>query len=131
MHLHFLGICGTFMGSLAMLARELGHTVTGSDANVYPPMSTQLQQQGIVITEGYDPAHSCNLRTGFGDRRQRHEPRQPGGGIPAGCGTCPTPPARSGCASMCCRGAGCWRWPARTARPPPRACWRGCWITRA
>ncbi|HQQ74513.1 MAG TPA: UDP-N-acetylmuramate:L-alanyl-gamma-D-glutamyl-meso-diaminopimelate ligase [Pseudomonadales bacterium] len=56
MHLHFLGICGTFMGSLAMLARELGHTVTGSDANVYPPMSTQLQQQGIVITEGYDPA---------------------------------------------------------------------------
>jgi UDP-N-acetylmuramate: L-alanyl-gamma-D-glutamyl-meso-diaminopimelate ligase len=55
MHLHFLGICGTFMGSLAMLARELGHTVTGSDANVYPPMSTQLQQQGIVITEGYDP----------------------------------------------------------------------------
>ncbi|MCC7516992.1 MAG: UDP-N-acetylmuramate:L-alanyl-gamma-D-glutamyl-meso-diaminopimelate ligase [Pseudomonadales bacterium] len=56
MHLHFLGICGTFMGSLAMLARELGHTVTGSDANVYPPMSTQLQQQGIVITEGYDAA---------------------------------------------------------------------------
>ncbi|HNN86169.1 MAG TPA: UDP-N-acetylmuramate:L-alanyl-gamma-D-glutamyl-meso-diaminopimelate ligase [Pseudomonadales bacterium] len=56
MHLHFLGICGTFMGSLAMLARELGHTVTGSDANVYPPMSTQLQQQGIVVTEGYDPA---------------------------------------------------------------------------
>lgn len=56
MHLHFLGICGTFMGSLAMLARELGHTVTGSDANVYPPMSTQLQQQGIVIIEGYDAA---------------------------------------------------------------------------
>lgn len=56
MHLHFLGICGTFMGSLAMLARELGHTVTGSDANVYPPMSTQLQQQGIAITEGYDPS---------------------------------------------------------------------------
>lgn len=55
MHLHFLGICGTFMGSLAMLARELGHTVTGSDANVYPPMSTQLQQQGIALTEGYDP----------------------------------------------------------------------------
>ena len=56
MHLHFLGICGTFMGSLAMLARELGHTVTGADANIYPPMSTQLQQQGITITEGYDPA---------------------------------------------------------------------------
>lgn len=56
MRLHFLGICGTFMGSLAMLARELGHTVTGSDANVYPPMSTQLQEQGIQLIEGYDPA---------------------------------------------------------------------------
>src|SRR6478609_485650 len=56
MRLHFLGICGTFMGSLAMLARELGHTVTGSDANVYPPMSTQLQEQGITLIEGYDPA---------------------------------------------------------------------------
>lgn len=57
MHLHILGICGTFMGGLAMLARELGHTVTGSDANVYPPMSTQLQAQGIVLMEGYEPAH--------------------------------------------------------------------------
>lgn len=57
MHLHFLGICGTFMGSLAMLAREQGHTVTGSDANVYPPMSTQLQEQGITILQGYEPAH--------------------------------------------------------------------------
>jgi UDP-N-acetylmuramate: L-alanyl-gamma-D-glutamyl-meso-diaminopimelate ligase len=56
MHLHFLGICGTFMGSLAMLARELGHTVTGSDANVYPPMSTQLMEQGITLIEGYDPS---------------------------------------------------------------------------
>ena len=43
MHIHILGICGTFMGSLAVLAKELGHHVTGSDANVYPPMSTQLQ----------------------------------------------------------------------------------------
>jgi UDP-N-acetylmuramate: L-alanyl-gamma-D-glutamyl-meso-diaminopimelate ligase len=56
MRLHFLGICGTFMGSLAMLARELGHTVTGSDANVYPPMSTQLEEQGITLIEGYEPA---------------------------------------------------------------------------
>jgi len=44
------------MGSLAILARELGHRVTGSDANVYPPMSTQLEQAGIVLIEGYDPA---------------------------------------------------------------------------
>ncbi|MFC6632787.1 UDP-N-acetylmuramate:L-alanyl-gamma-D-glutamyl-meso-diaminopimelate ligase [Microbulbifer taiwanensis] len=56
MHIHILGICGTFMGSLAQLAVAEGHRVTGSDANVYPPMSTQLQQAGIQLTEGYDPA---------------------------------------------------------------------------
>ena len=48
MHIHILGICGTFMGGLALLARELGHTVSGSDVNVYPPMSTQLEEQGIT-----------------------------------------------------------------------------------
>ncbi|WP_027967343.1 UDP-N-acetylmuramate:L-alanyl-gamma-D-glutamyl-meso-diaminopimelate ligase [Halomonas halocynthiae] len=53
MHLHILGICGTFMGSLALLARELGHRVSGSDANVYPPMSTQLSEAGIALLEGY------------------------------------------------------------------------------
>lgn len=57
MHIHVLGICGTFMGSLAVLAKSLGHRVTGSDANVYPPMSTQLQEQGIELMQGYDPAH--------------------------------------------------------------------------
>lgn len=56
MHIHILGICGTFMGGLAILARQLGHTVTGSDANVYPPMSTQLEEQGIALIEGYDPS---------------------------------------------------------------------------
>jgi len=55
-HIHILGICGTFMGSLAILAKQLGHRVTGSDANVYPPMSTQLEQQGIELIQGYDPA---------------------------------------------------------------------------
>ena len=59
MHIHILGICGTFMGSLAVLARELGHTVTGSDQGVYPPMSTQLEAQGIGLMEGYD---SDNLK---------------------------------------------------------------------
>lgn len=44
MHIHILGICGTFMGGVAMLARQLGHKVTGSDANVYPPMSTMLDR---------------------------------------------------------------------------------------
>ena len=47
MHLHILGICGTFMGGLAAIARAAGHTVTGCDANVYPPMSTQLAALGI------------------------------------------------------------------------------------
>ncbi|WP_318451904.1 UDP-N-acetylmuramate:L-alanyl-gamma-D-glutamyl-meso-diaminopimelate ligase [Photobacterium leiognathi] len=55
MHIHILGICGTFMGGAAMLARQLGHKVTGSDANVYPPMSTMLEAQGIEIIQGYDP----------------------------------------------------------------------------
>ncbi len=57
MHIHILGICGTFMGSLALLARELGHTVTGSDANVYPPMSTQLENAGVTIEQGYLVEH--------------------------------------------------------------------------
>lgn len=56
MHIHILGICGTFMGSLAILAREAGHRVTGSDLNVYPPMSTQLEAEGIELVQGYDPA---------------------------------------------------------------------------
>lgn len=54
MHIHILGICGTFMGGVAVLAKAAGHTVTGCDANVYPPMSTQLQEQGIELMEGYD-----------------------------------------------------------------------------
>jgi len=55
MKLHILGICGTFMGGIAALARELGHTVEGSDANVYPPMSTQLEALGIALQSGWDP----------------------------------------------------------------------------
>ncbi len=57
MHIHILGICGTFMGGLALLARSLGHEVSGSDAGVYPPMSTQLEEAGIKLMEGYEPAH--------------------------------------------------------------------------
>ena len=56
MKLHILGICGTFMGGVAALAREQGHAVDGSDQNVYPPMSTQLEQLGITLTQGYEPA---------------------------------------------------------------------------
>jgi len=57
MRLHILGICGTFMGGVAALARELGHTVEGSDANVYPPMSTQLEALGIGLMSGYAAEH--------------------------------------------------------------------------
>jgi len=55
MHIHILGICGTFMGGIAVLAKQAGHRVTGCDANVYPPMSTQLEAQGIELIEGFGP----------------------------------------------------------------------------
>ncbi len=55
MHIHIAGICGTFMGGIALLARQLGYQVSGSDTNVYPPMSTQLQSQQIKLQQGYDP----------------------------------------------------------------------------
>ena len=53
MHIHILGICGTFMGGLAALAREKGHKVTGCDTGVYPPMSDQLRALGMELVEGY------------------------------------------------------------------------------
>jgi UDP-N-acetylmuramate: L-alanyl-gamma-D-glutamyl-meso-diaminopimelate ligase len=64
MHVHILGICGTFMGGIAALAAAAGHRVTGSDRNVYPPMSTQLKRLGVAVVEGYDaeqlePAPDC------------------------------------------------------------------------
>src|SRR3990167_1531613 len=57
MRLHILGICGTFMWGIALLAEQCGHEVSGSDLNVYPPMGVQLQEQGIQLMEGYDSAH--------------------------------------------------------------------------
>jgi UDP-N-acetylmuramate: L-alanyl-gamma-D-glutamyl-meso-diaminopimelate ligase len=59
MHIHILGICGTFMGGLAVLAKEAGHRVTGCDANVYPPMSTQLESQGIELIQGFGPEQTA------------------------------------------------------------------------
>ncbi len=56
MHIHILGICGTFMGGLAVLARAAGHRVTGCDAGVYPPMSTQLEARASTLIEGWDPS---------------------------------------------------------------------------
>ncbi|HEY5665919.1 MAG TPA: Mur ligase domain-containing protein, partial [Gammaproteobacteria bacterium] len=55
MRIHILGICGTFMGGIAALAKAAGHQVSGSDENVYPPMSTQLRKLGIKLQEGWDP----------------------------------------------------------------------------
>jgi UDP-N-acetylmuramate: L-alanyl-gamma-D-glutamyl-meso-diaminopimelate ligase len=63
MHIHILGICGTFMGGIAAIARQAGHRVTGCDANVYPPMSTQLQAQGIELIEGFSPDQLLQLET--------------------------------------------------------------------
>ncbi len=60
MHIHIVGVGGSFMGGLAVLARELGHRVTGSDTKVYPPMSTQLEERGIELIDGYGPE---NLKT--------------------------------------------------------------------
>ncbi|MEG3754023.1 UDP-N-acetylmuramate:L-alanyl-gamma-D-glutamyl-meso-diaminopimelate ligase [Psychromonas arctica] len=60
MHIHILGICGTFMGGVAILAKSLGYKVTGSDKNVYPPMSTQLEEQGIELIQGFDPSQLNN-----------------------------------------------------------------------
>ena len=57
MHIHIVSICGTFMGGVAAIAQQLGHKVTGSDASVYPPMSTQLESLGIELMEGYAEAN--------------------------------------------------------------------------
>jgi UDP-N-acetylmuramate: L-alanyl-gamma-D-glutamyl-meso-diaminopimelate ligase len=64
MHLHILGICGTFMGGIAAIAKTAGHTVTGCDANVYPPMSTQLTALGIGLTSGWEPAQLDGVAAG-------------------------------------------------------------------
>ena len=60
-HIHMMGICGTAMGSLAGLLQGLGYRVTGSDQNVYPPMSTQLEKLGIKISQGYKKEHSVGF----------------------------------------------------------------------
>lgn len=67
MHVHILGICGTFMGGIAILAKAMGHRVTGSDANVYPPMSTQLEEQGIELIQGFNP-DQLEFKTASGEK---------------------------------------------------------------
>ena len=105
MHLHILGICGTFMGGLAAHRAGAGHRVTGCDANVYPPMSTQLDALGIALTEGYDAAQLDGVARDadvFVDR-QRRVARQPADGGDPRPRARPTCRARSGCASTCSR----------------------------
>ena len=75
-HIHILGICGTFMGGVALLARESGFSVTGSDRNVYPPMSTQLSESGIALTDGYgaDQLSTAPDRVLVGNALSRGQP---------------------------------------------------------
>jgi UDP-N-acetylmuramate-alanine ligase len=129
MHIHILGICGTFMGGIAAIAKQAGHTVTGCDANVYPPMSTQLEAMGITLTQGFG-AEQLELGADMyviGNVVTRGKPLMEeilNRGLP-------TFPARNGWPKTCCKTNGCWRWPAPTARPPPAPCWRGFWKTPA
>jgi UDP-N-acetylmuramate: L-alanyl-gamma-D-glutamyl-meso-diaminopimelate ligase len=120
MHLHVLGICGTFMGGLAALAREAGHRVTGCDANVYPPMSDQLAALGIELIEGYDAAQLKLAPDLFvvGNAITRGNPLLEAV-LDAGA---PTPAARSGSPTTCSPAATCSPSPAPTARPAPPRC---------
>jgi UDP-N-acetylmuramate: L-alanyl-gamma-D-glutamyl-meso-diaminopimelate ligase len=120
MHVHILGICGTFMGGIAAIARAAGHRVTGSDRNVYPPMSTQLEALGIELIEGFDaaqldPAPDVVV---VGNVMTRGNPVIEAlldRGIPYVSGP-------QWLRARCCAIAGCSPSPARTARPRPRAC---------
>ena len=137
MHIHILGICGTFMGSLAVLAKELGHRVTGSDANVYPPMSTQLAAQGIELIQGYEPSQldpAPDLVV-IGNALSRGNPAVEyvlNQGLPYTSG--PQWLADHVLQGRWCRaslGSAHIRLPGFRAtahcRSPPAACWPGCW----
>jgi hypothetical protein len=114
MHLHIVGIGGTFMGGIAALARAAGHRVTGCDRSVYPPMSTQLEALGIDLIEGYTPEQLALRPDVFviGNVMSRGNPLVEAI-LDAGCRYGP---------ATCSRVGGCSGWPARTARPRPRAC---------
>jgi UDP-N-acetylmuramate: L-alanyl-gamma-D-glutamyl-meso-diaminopimelate ligase len=110
MHIHILGICGTFMGGLAALAREAGHRVTGCDAGVYPPMSDQLRALGIELIEGFDIKQMALQPDMFvvGNVVSRARLSD---------GTSKFPLMY-------------WRWQVPMARQPPLPCWRGSWIAQ-
>ena len=129
MHLHILGICGTFMGGIAALARASGHKVTGCDRNVYPPMSTQLAALGIDLIEGYE-ADQLALKPDvfvIGNVLSRGNP------LVEACSTAAgrTNQGRNGSRATSWLTAGSSPSPERTARPRPAACSRGSSSTRA
>ncbi len=103
MHIHILGICGTFMGGLAVLAREAGHRVTGCDAGVYPPMSTQLEAQGIELIEGYG-VEQIALEPDLYVVGNVVHARQSADGSHSRSRPALHAPARNGSASTCCNG---------------------------
>ena len=123
MHVHILGICGTFMGGIAAIAKAAGHRVTGSDKNVYPPMSTQLEALGIELI----PRLRCGATDAapdvvvVGNVMTRGVPVIEAlleSSIPYASGP-------NGWRAKCCATCTCSGSRARTARPRPRACWRG------
>ena len=125
MKIHLIGICGTGMGSLAGLLKAAGHDVRGSDEHVYPPMSTQLAEQGIAVFDGFRPEnldwgpervvvgnvcrkdHVEVVAAAERAAQARFVSVAAGGAVPAATSTR-------------------WSSPARTARPPPRRSWRTC-----
>ena len=129
MHVHILGIAGTFMGGVAAIAKEAGFRVTGSDRNVYPPMSTQLTALGIEFVQGYG-AEQLDLQPDVvvvGNALSRGSPVVE---AMLDRGMAVHLRVRNGSPSRCCAAGTCSRWRARTARPRRRACWRGFWSTR-
>ena len=124
-HIHILGICGTFMAGLALLARESGFSVTGSDRNIYPPMSTQLLNSDIPLVDGYDaeqlsPAPGCVVVGNALSRGQPVVEAMLNSGIPYTSGP-------NGSVAIFFRINGCSPSRAPMAKPAPPACWPGFW----
>ena len=116
------------MGGIAVLAKQEGHRVTGCDANVYPPMSTQLEAQGIELIEGFSPEQT-KLNPDIyviGNVVSRGNPLMEeilNQGLPYISG-------HNGLRKMCCKVSGCLLWQVRMVKPQPVLCWRGCWSTQ-
>ena len=129
MHIHILGISGTFMGGVAALAAAAGHRVSGCDANVYPPMSTQLKNLGIDIHEGFDAAQldaapDCVVvATSLPEARRLSRP--------CSIAAFRTSPGRNGWRNTCCEVGTYSPSPERMARLRRRACSPGSCRTRA